>query len=51
MSMNRQIVTIGIAGIIIGFILGFFSARIISESRSDEIQGMAESLPGDHPGA
>ncbi len=51
MSMNRQIVTIGIAGIIIGIILGFFSARIIYEPRSDEIQEMAESLPGDHPGA
>ncbi len=51
MSMNRQIVSIGIAGIIIGFILGFFSARIIYEPRLEVGHGMAESLPGDHPGA
>ena len=50
MSMNRQIVSIGIAGIIIGFILGFFSARIIYEPRLEEGQRVAESLPGDHPG-
>lgn len=48
--MNRQIISIGTAGIIIGFILGFFSARFLGPAPSDEIAGTEESLPGNHPG-
>ncbi len=48
--MNRQIISIGTAGIIIGFILGFFSARFLGPVPSDEIAGAEESLPGNHPG-
>jgi tetratricopeptide (TPR) repeat protein len=48
--MNRQIISIGTAGIIIGFILGFFSARILIDTPSAEFAGSEESLPGNHPG-
>ena len=48
--MSRQIISIGIAGIIIGFILGFFSARFLAPPPSAEIPQAEESLPGNHPG-
>ena len=49
--MNRQIIAIGISGILVGFILGFFTARVLVEPAPAGIPAQAESLPGNHPGA
>lgn len=48
--MNRQIIAIGISGVLIGFILGFFTARVLVEPAPARIPAQAESLPGNHPG-
>ncbi len=49
--MNQQIVSVGIAGIIIGFIIGFFTARGLVESTAEQPSAAAESMPENHPGA
>ena len=48
--MNRQIISIGTAGILVGFILGFFTARSLVQPPPEEIAAAEESLPENHPG-
>jgi len=48
--MNRQIVSVGIAGIIIGVIIGFFAARAVDGRGPSMAVEESESLPDNHPG-
>ena len=48
--MNRQIVSVGITGIIIGFIIGFFVGRGFVENADEQPSAAAESMPENHPG-
>lgn len=47
--MNRQIVSVGIAGIMIGVIIGFFAARAIDGNNPAVAGGDFESFPANHP--
>lgn len=48
--MNRQIIAAGISGIIIGVIIGFFSAKAMLEPASALTDSSSEQLPENHPG-
>jgi len=48
--MKFQIFAAGIAGILIGFILGFFTARGMVEETASPESGEEAGLPANHPG-
>ena len=48
--MNRQTAAVGITAVLIGFIIGFFTARFLNEPPAGEVASSEESLPDNHPG-
>jgi len=48
--MNRQLAAVGTVAVLIGFILGFFTARILNEPPSRDLASSEETMPENHPG-